>query len=339
MRQSGPHDRGRGGAAARRPAAAGRRGHGAPAVRPGRRLAVQLHQPVPARGSSAGPSTDCVGRVIWEEFPEAVGSPFERTVPAGREHGRARQLRGLVRARWADLVPGRRVPHRRRAGRHLRRRHRAPPHRGARRRRAARRRLRGPPRGGGRPRHLMLLGDINLAMTSTLDTDEAVDRFAHLVVPAARRLVPGQRRSTPTAPAGTSAGRTGDPALVAAMHRYADLRVADQPGERAGAAAARADQPAGDHRRSSRPTHRGDGGRPGGARGAGAAAARRRRDLPADRPRRGVRRAHPGQRARPRAAHRRRSCGRRRSPPAGRRSRWTTPGSPRPTSRWPSGSS
>ena len=43
-------------------------------------------------------------------------------------------------------------------------------------------------------RHLMLLGDINLAMTSTFDTDEAVDRFAHLVVPAAGRLVPGERR-------------------------------------------------------------------------------------------------------------------------------------------------
>ena len=101
---------------------------------------------------------------------------------------RAGQLRGLVRAA-ADLVPGRRVPHRRRAGRHLRRRHRATPHRG--RARRGRRRPRGGGRGGRAAaaeaeeagRHLMLLGDINLAMTSTLDTDEAVDRFAHLVVP------------------------------------------------------------------------------------------------------------------------------------------------------------
>jgi serine phosphatase RsbU (regulator of sigma subunit) len=74
-------------------------------------------------------------------------------------------------------------------------------------------------------RHLMLLGDINLAMTSTLDTDEAVDRFAHLVVPALADwcLVSvvdpdGTRRDV---------GRAhSDGEMVAAMHRYADARVA-----------------------------------------------------------------------------------------------------------------
>ena len=61
-------------------------------------------------------------------------------------------------------------------------------------------------------RHLMLLGDINLAMTSTLDTDEAVDRFAHLVVPLLGRLVPGQRRRPRRHPAGRRPGapRPGD---------------------------------------------------------------------------------------------------------------------------------
>jgi serine phosphatase RsbU (regulator of sigma subunit) len=73
-------------------------------------------------------------------------------------------------------------------------------------------------------RHLMLLGDINLPMTSTVDVDEAVDRFAHLVVPllADWCLVSvidpdGSRRDV---------GRAhGDPAMVDAMHRYADARV------------------------------------------------------------------------------------------------------------------
>jgi len=74
-------------------------------------------------------------------------------------------------------------------------------------------------------RHLMLLGDINLAMTSTLDTDEAVQRFADLVVP----LLADWCVVTVIDPDGTrrDVGRAHkDPALVAAMHRYADLRVA-----------------------------------------------------------------------------------------------------------------
>ena len=71
----------------------------------------------------------------------------------------------------------------------------------------------------------MLLGDINLAMTSTLDTDEAVQRFAELVVP----LLADWCVVSVIDPDGTrrDVGRAHrDPALVEAMHRYADLRVA-----------------------------------------------------------------------------------------------------------------
>jgi serine phosphatase RsbU (regulator of sigma subunit) len=74
-------------------------------------------------------------------------------------------------------------------------------------------------------RHLMLLGDINLAMTSTLDTDEAVQRFADLVVP----LLADWCVVSVIDPDGTrrDVGRAHkDPALVETMHRYADLRVA-----------------------------------------------------------------------------------------------------------------
>ena len=84
-------------------------------------------------------------------------------------------------------------------------------------------------------RHLMLLGDINLAMTSTFDTDEAVAALRPPRRPAAGRLVPGQRDRPATASAATSAGRTATRDLVEAMHRYADLRVATNRATRAGA--------------------------------------------------------------------------------------------------------
>jgi serine phosphatase RsbU (regulator of sigma subunit) len=73
-------------------------------------------------------------------------------------------------------------------------------------------------------RHLMLLGDINLAMTSTLDTDEAVQRFAELVVP----LLADWCLVSVIDPDGTrrDVGRAHrDPALVESMNNYADLRV------------------------------------------------------------------------------------------------------------------
>jgi PAS domain S-box-containing protein len=72
-------------------------------------------------------------------------------------------------------------------------------------------------------RHLMLLGDISSAMTSTLDTDEAVRRFAALVVPTlgdwclVTVVEDGRRRDVGQA--------HRDPALTEAMHRYAALRV------------------------------------------------------------------------------------------------------------------
>src|SRR6478752_554595 len=145
-----------------------------------------------------------LGREIWAEFPEAVGSPFEHTYRGVRTTGTPGSTEawfgplekwfradafltdaGLV-VTYDDVTARRRAEE---AG-----------------------------------RHLMMLGDINLAMTSTRDTDEAVDRFAHLVVPllADWCLVTvtegGVRRDV---------GRAHhDPDLVAAMNRYADLRAA-----------------------------------------------------------------------------------------------------------------
>jgi serine phosphatase RsbU (regulator of sigma subunit) len=73
-------------------------------------------------------------------------------------------------------------------------------------------------------RHLMLLGDINLAMTSTRDVDEAVDRFAHLVVPL---LADWCLVTVTEGGARRDVGRAHrDPDMVPVMNRYADLRVA-----------------------------------------------------------------------------------------------------------------
>ena len=211
---------------------------------------------------------------------------------------------------------------------------------------AADRRPRGGGRGGGRAaaeaeeagRHLMLLGDINLAMTSTLDTDEAVQRFADLVVP----LLADWCIVTVVDPDGTrrDVGRAHrDPALVEAMHRYADLRVADQRRDRTGAPHAPRPQagglPGAHRRRSSRSMVPDEEAREALAPLRPAAAAGfplvARGEVIG-----GFTLVNGPERGR---AHRGRSCGRRRSPPAGRRSRSTTPGSPRPTSRSPSGCS
>ena len=184
-------------------------------------------------------------------------------------------------------------------------------------------------------RHLMLLGDINLAMTSTLDTDEAVDRFAHLVVP----LLADWCLVSVVDPDGTrrDVGRAhSDPAMVEAMHRYADRARGDQPGDarrcpRCCATAGRLSSRSSPMRTSTRwsAIRR-------GPRGAGSPPALRRGHLPADRAGRAVRRRSRSSTEPSAARTPRPSCGRRRSPPAGRRSPWTTPGWPRPTSRWPS---
>jgi serine phosphatase RsbU (regulator of sigma subunit) len=170
------------------------------------------------------------GRVIWEAYPEAVGSPFEvnyRRVAATGEPARFeawydplqiwfhvdafRTDAGLV-VTFDDVTQRRRTEEERAAAI-------------AAREKAAAEAARAAADAESAGRHLMLLGDINLAMTSTTDTDEAVARFARLVVPTLADwcLVSvvdrdGRRRDV---------GRAhSDPAMTEAMHRYADLRVA-----------------------------------------------------------------------------------------------------------------
>ena len=157
-----------------------------------------------------------LGRDVWAEFPEAVGGPFEELYSRVRRTGVSEGVEdwfgplgkwfradafltdaGLV-VTYDDVTERRQILEERAS--------------------AADRAERA-------GRHLMLLGDINLAMTSTLDTDEAVDRFAHLVVP----LLADWCLVSVVDPDGTrrDVGRAhSDPALVEAMHRYADARVA-----------------------------------------------------------------------------------------------------------------
>ena len=171
-----------------------------------------------------------VGRIIWEEFPEAIDTPFElnyRRVAATGEPAcfeawfeplqiwfqvdAFRTEAGLV-VTYDDVTQRRRTEEERTAAI-------------AAREAAAAEAALAAARAEEAGRHLLLLGDINLAMTSTFDTDEAVDRCAHLVVPLladwclVRVVDPdGTRRDV---------GRAHrDPGLVDAMHRYADLRVA-----------------------------------------------------------------------------------------------------------------
>ena len=202
-------------------------------------LAVPLHQP--GRCARARPHGRDARRprASGTEFPEAVGGPFEELYRRVRANGRSGSTEawfaplgkwfradafltdaGLV-VTYDDVTERRRTEDGARGGR---------------------RRARGGRR-GGRPaaaeaktagRHLMLLGDINLAMTSTLDTDEAVDRFAHLVVP----LLADWCLVSVIDPDGTrrDVGRAhSDPAMVEAMHRYADAAGGHQPVDRAGA--------------------------------------------------------------------------------------------------------
>jgi serine phosphatase RsbU (regulator of sigma subunit) len=171
-----------------------------------------------------------VGRDIWVEFPEARDSPFEELYRRVRAHGGSGSAEawfeplgkwfradafltdaGLV-VTYDDVTERRRTETERATA-------------VAARERAAAEAALAAARAEEAGRHLMLLGDINLAMTSTIDTDEAVDRFAHLVVP----LLADWCLVSVFDPDGTrrDVGRAHrDPALVAAMHRYADLRVA-----------------------------------------------------------------------------------------------------------------
>ncbi len=172
---------------------------------------------------------DLLGRVIWVEFPQALGGPFEELYRAVRRTGgtgateawfdplgkwfRADAVltgAGLV-VSYDDVTEQRRMAEERAVA--LDAREQAAASAAA---AADDAELAG--------RHLMLLGDINLAMTSTFDTDEAVQRFAELVVP----LLTDWCLVTVIDSDGTrrDVGRAhGDPALVPAMHRYADARV------------------------------------------------------------------------------------------------------------------
>src|SRR3954463_5087492 len=169
----------------------------------------------PAGASLLGETVgSIVGRVIWEKYPETVNSPFERNyrqvaetgVPASFEawfepmrivfQVDAFRTDGGVVVTYDDVT-----------ARHEGER--------AREEAIAARELAG--------QHLMLLGDISQAMTATVDTDDAVQRFAELVVPqlADWCLVSvvenGRRRDV---------GRAHrDPAMTRALHRYADLRA------------------------------------------------------------------------------------------------------------------
>jgi serine phosphatase RsbU (regulator of sigma subunit) len=169
-----------------------------------------------------------VGRVVWEAYPEAVDSPFERHyrevaatgVPASFEAwfeplqiwfqvDAFRTDGGLV-VTYDDVNARRAVEQAREEAVAAREAEAA---------RAAK--AAGEAEQAGR--HLMLLGDISTGMTATLDADEAVQRFAELVVPTLADwclvsvIEDGRRRDV---------GRAHrDPAMTEAMCRYADRRV------------------------------------------------------------------------------------------------------------------
>jgi serine phosphatase RsbU (regulator of sigma subunit) len=184
----------------------------------------------PAGARLLGETVDgLVGSVIWEKYPGTVGSPFEENYrrvattgePASFEawydplgiwfQVDAFRTEGGLVVTYDDVTERRRTEEERAAA--VIAREVAVE---AAERAAAEAELAG--------RHLMLLGDINLAMTSTLDTDEAVDRFAHLVVPLLADLClvsvvdpDGTRRDV---------GRAhSDPEMAEHLHRYADARV------------------------------------------------------------------------------------------------------------------
>jgi serine phosphatase RsbU (regulator of sigma subunit) len=169
------------------------------------------------------------GRGIWAEFPEAVGSPFEELYRRVRTTGESGTTEawfgplgkwfradafltdaGLV-VSYDDVTERRRAEAERAAA-------------VAAREESVRSAAAAAAEAEQAGRHLMLLGDINLAMTSTVDVDEAVDRFAHLVVP----LLADWCLVSVVGPDGArrDVGRAhSDPVMAEAMHRYADARV------------------------------------------------------------------------------------------------------------------
>jgi serine phosphatase RsbU (regulator of sigma subunit)/PAS domain-containing protein len=183
----------------------------------------------PAGAALLGETVDgLVGRVIWDVYPETVDSPFEQNyrevaetgVPASFEAWFApmgiwfqvdafRTDGGLV-VTYDDVTERHRVEEAREAAL-------------AAREAAAARAADAAAEAELAGRHLMLIGAISQAMTSTLDSDEAVHRFAELVVPTLADMclvtvVEGGRRR--------DVGRAHrDPAMVEVLNRYADLRA------------------------------------------------------------------------------------------------------------------
>ena len=183
----------------------------------------------PAGAAVLGRTVDgLVGRVLWEVFPEAVGTEFERRYrevaaaglpaafeawfePLGRWFGVDvfRTDAGLV-VTYDDVTARRAVEQAREEA-------------VAEREAAAARAAAAAGEAELAGRHLMLLGDISQAMGSTVDPEEAVQRFAERVVPALGDLClvtvleGGKRRDV---------GRAHrDPAMEPLLHRYADLRA------------------------------------------------------------------------------------------------------------------
>ena len=168
------------------------------------------------------------GRVVWEEFPEALGSPFEEHYRHVAATGEPRSFEawfeplgiwfqvdafrtdaGLV-VTYDDVTARHAVEEAREEA--IAARETAAAAAAA---AAAEAELAG--------RHLILLGDISTAMGSTLDPDEAVQRFAEQVVPTLGDLclvtvVEGNRRR--------DVGRAHrDPAMTDTLNCYADLRA------------------------------------------------------------------------------------------------------------------
>ena len=183
----------------------------------------------PAGAGVLGRTVDgLVGRNVWAEFPEAVDSPFsdhyEQVATTGEPAAFAawfeplgvwfqvhafRSGAGLV-VTYDDVTEQRRAEQGRLEAVCAREE-------------AAEQAAAAAAAAESAGRHLMLLGEISQAMTSTSDTDEAVQRFAQLVVPqlADWCLVSvvenGRRRDV---------GRAHrDLALTEAVHVYADLRA------------------------------------------------------------------------------------------------------------------
>ncbi|MCW2696297.1 MAG: putative sensor protein [Modestobacter sp.] len=183
----------------------------------------------PAGAAVLGQSVDAlIGRVIWDAYPDTLDSPFERNYRHVAATGGPRTFEawfeplgiwfqvdafrtdaGLV-VTYDDVTARHAVEEAREEAI-------------AAREAAAARASSAAAEAELAGRHLMLLGDISTAMGSTLDPDEAVQRFAELVVPALGdfclvTVVEGNRRR--------DVGRAhSDPAQAAALDRYADLRA------------------------------------------------------------------------------------------------------------------